>query len=240
MGVLYGKREHLARLQPYKLRANTNAVPQRWEWGTLNHECIAGITACVEYLVELGRNSRVAAGTDHVGRSTNHMGRGTDHVGRGTDHVGTGVHARPVERSSTTAGDHNSAETDGLRLLTRREALLAAHRAIRAHELKLMRLVLRGLAEIPGLRLYGIADPTRLDSRCPTFAVRINGYTPLELATKLGQRGIFTWDGNYYALNLTERLGVEQDGGFLRIGLVHYNTEAEVDHVIAELKNIRS
>jgi cysteine desulfurase family protein (TIGR01976 family) len=233
MGVLYGKREHLARLQPYKLRANTNAVPQRWEWGTLNHECIAGITACVEYLVELGRNSRVAAGTNHVGR-------GTNHVGRGTDHVGTGVHARPVERSSTTAGDHNSAETDGLRLLTRREALLAAHRAIRAHELKLMRLVLRGLAEIPGLRLYGIADPTRLDSRCPTFAVRINGYTPLELATKLGQRGIFTWDGNYYALNLTERLGVEQDGGFLRIGLVHYNTEAEVDHVIAELKNIRS
>src|SRR5438270_1143044 len=55
MGVLYGKRDHLARLQPYKLRANTNAVPQRWEWGTLNHECISGITACVEYLAELGR-----------------------------------------------------------------------------------------------------------------------------------------------------------------------------------------
>jgi selenocysteine lyase/cysteine desulfurase len=226
MGVLYGKREHLARLQPYKLRANTNAVPQRWEWGTLNHECIAGITACVEYLVELGRNSRVAAGTNHVGR--------------GTDHVGTGVHARPVERSSTTAGDHNSAETDGLRLLTRRDALLAAYRVIRAHELQLMQLMLRGLSQIPSLRLYGIADPTRLDSRCPTFAIRIPGHTPLELATKLGERGIFTWDGNYYALNLTERLGVEQDGGFLRIGLVHYNTEAEVDRVIDELKNIRS
>src|SRR5207245_2327214 len=56
MGVLYGKREHLARLQPYKVRANTNAVPQRWEWGTLNHECIAGITACVEYLADLGRS----------------------------------------------------------------------------------------------------------------------------------------------------------------------------------------
>src|SRR5439155_3794464 len=55
MGVLYSKREHLSRLQPYKVRANTNAVPQRWEWGTLNHECIAGITACVEYLAELGR-----------------------------------------------------------------------------------------------------------------------------------------------------------------------------------------
>jgi cysteine desulfurase family protein (TIGR01976 family) len=226
MGVLYGKREHLARLQPYKLRANTNAVPQRWEWGTLNHECIAGITACVEYLAELGRNSRAAAGTDHVGRSR--------------DHVGTGVHARPVERSSTTDTNHNSADDDGPRLVARRDALVAAHRAIRAHELQLMQLMLRGLAEIPGLRLYGIADPTRLDSRCPTFAVRIDGHTPLELATKLGQRSIFTWDGNYYALNLTERLGVEQDGGFLRIGFVHYNTEAEVDRVIDELKNIRS
>src|SRR6266581_1618880 len=61
MGVLYGKREHLTRLKPYKVRANTNAVPQRWEWGTLNHECIAGITACVEYLAELGsRTFRVA------------------------------------------------------------------------------------------------------------------------------------------------------------------------------------
>src|SRR5437016_4709557 len=57
MGVLYGKREHLARLQPYKVRANTNAVPQRWEWGTLNHECIAGITACVNYLAELGHRA---------------------------------------------------------------------------------------------------------------------------------------------------------------------------------------
>src|SRR6266496_1025060 len=54
MSVVYGKRAHLERLQPYKVRANTNAVPQRWEWGTLNHECIAGIAACVEYLAELG------------------------------------------------------------------------------------------------------------------------------------------------------------------------------------------
>ncbi len=214
MGVLYGKREHLARLQPYKLRANTNAVPQRWEWGTLNHECIAGITACVEYLAELGR--------------------------RTIDHVGTGVHARPVERSSTTDGNHNSADGDGPRVLTRRDALLSAYGAIRAQEIHLMRLMLRGLSQIPGLQLYGIADPTRLNSRCPTFAVRIDGYTPLELATKLGEQGIFTWDGNYYALNLTERLGVEPDGGFLRIGFVHYNTEEEVDRVIDELKNIRS
>src|SRR5947208_6420953 len=58
MGVLYGKREHLNRLQPYKVRANTNAIPNCWEWGTLNHECIAGIAACVEYIADLGRQAR--------------------------------------------------------------------------------------------------------------------------------------------------------------------------------------
>jgi cysteine desulfurase family protein (TIGR01976 family) len=175
MGVLYGKREHLARLTPYKLRANTNAVPQRWEWGTLNHECIAGITACVEYIAELGRRSE--------------------------------------------------------QVPDRRTAIPAAYRAIQTHERTLMKRMLRGLGEIRGLRLYGISEP---DSRCPTFAVRIegDGHTPLQLATRLGERGIFTWDGNYYALNLTERLGVEKDGGFLRIGLVHYNTEEEVDRLL--------
>jgi selenocysteine lyase/cysteine desulfurase len=98
--------------------------------------------------------------------------------------------------------------------------------------------MLHGLAEISGLRLYGVSDPARIDSRCPTFAVRINGHSPLELALRLGQRGIFTWDGNYYALNLTERLDVEKDGGFLRIGLVHYNTEEEVDRLLRELRAI--
>src|SRR5215472_6918703 len=61
MGVLYGKREHLKRLQPYKVRANTNEIPNCWEWGTLNHECIAGITACVEYIAIVGRRVRPAS-----------------------------------------------------------------------------------------------------------------------------------------------------------------------------------
>src|SRR6476620_9645747 len=61
MGVLYGKREHLKRLQPYKVRANTNEIPNCWEWGTLNHECIAGITACVDYLADLGRHTNPPA-----------------------------------------------------------------------------------------------------------------------------------------------------------------------------------
>jgi len=192
MGVLYGKREHLARFTPYKVRANTNAVPQRWEWGTLNHECIAGITACVEYLAELGRENPQAS----------------------------------------TRGQTLPAA------LGRRNALTSAYRAIRAHEHKLADRMLKGLAEIPSVHLYGISDLSRLNSRCPTFAIRIAGHTPLVLATRLGDRGIFTWDGNYYAINLTERLCVEKDGGFLRIGFVHYNTEEEVDRVLEELTTV--
>ena len=219
MGVLYGKREHLARLQPYKLRANTNAVPQRWEWGTLNHESIAGITACVEYLAELGQHSCKADLSSSLGPDN--------------AHVATGAIARRAERSSAWDKNHRDSS-----IKARRKSILSAYDTIRSHELQLMRCMLRGLAEIPGLRLYGIVDPARLDQRCPTFAIRIPGHTPLQLATKLGERGIFTWDGNYYALNLTERLGVEQDGGFLRIGLVHYNTEEEVERVLGVLQRI--
>jgi cysteine desulfurase family protein (TIGR01976 family) len=183
MGVLYGKREHLTRLEPYKVRANTNAIPNRWEWGTLNHECIAGIAACVDYLADLGR---------HVNSSAS----------------------------------------------TRRAAVLAAYAAIQKHERGLMETLMRGMLPIPGLKVYGISDPKRFDQRCPTIAVRIKGHTPLELATRLGEQGIFTWDGNYYALNLTERLDVEKDGGFLRIGLAHYNTAEEVERLVAALKKV--
>jgi selenocysteine lyase/cysteine desulfurase len=69
-------------------------------------------------------------------------------------------------------------------------------------------------------------------------AVRLAGHTPRQLAEFLAARGIFTWDGNYYALNLTERLGVELSGGMLRIGLAHYNTEEEVERLLAALREL--
>ena len=185
MGVLYGKREHLKRLQPYKVRPNTDNIPNCWEWGTLNHECIAGIKGCVDYWEEVGRR------------------------------------ARPE-------------------VTTRRTAILAAHEAIHQHEREMTERMIAGLLAIPGLKLYGISDPQRFDNRCATFVVRIEGHTPLELATKLGERGFFTWDGNYYALNLTEQLDVERLGGFLRIGLVHYNTTEEVDKMLRALREIVS
>jgi selenocysteine lyase/cysteine desulfurase len=118
----------------------------------------------------------------------------------------------------------------------RRSALLAAYRATRQHETALLRRLIEGLLAIPKLQLFGIRDPKRFQERCSTVSIRIGDHNPTEIAKFLGERGIFTWDGNYYALNLTERLGVEHKGGFLRIGLVHYNTAEEVDRLLIALR----
>ena len=197
MGVLYGKRELLKKFRPYKVRPNTNAIPNCWEWGTLNHESIAGIEACVEYIADLGR-----------------QGKGLPH--------------------GSAAGN----------ISERRAAIEAAYAAIHEHERALVERMMSGLKAIPGLKIYGITNPERFNDRCATFAVRDvsgkPGRSPLDLATKLGDRGFFTWDGNYYALNLTEHLDVEKSGGFLRIGLVHYNAADEVDRLLAALREIAS
>src|ERR1700687_396522 len=118
----------------------------------------------------------------------------------------------------------------------RRNALLAAYRVTHQHETALLARLLDGLLAIPKLRFFGISDPKRFHERCSTISIRIGDHHPTEIAKFLGDRGIFTWDGNYYALNLTERLGVEKTGGLLRIGIVHYNTTEEVDRLLASLR----
>ena len=84
-----------------------------------------------------------------------------------------------------------------------------------------------------GVTLYGITEPARFDHRAPTVAFTLEGYTPRQVAERLGGEGIFVWDGNYYALAVTERLGVEESGGMVRVGIAHYNTAAEVDRLLA-------
>jgi cysteine desulfurase family protein (TIGR01976 family) len=120
---------------------------------------------------------------------------------------------------------------------TRRDALLAAYRVTVPHERTLLTELVAGLLEIPKLKFFGISDPTRFTERCSTVAVRIGDHHPTAIAAFLGDRGIFTWDGNFYALNLTERLGVEQRGGLLRIGLVHYNAIDEVQRLLSALRD---
>jgi cysteine desulfurase family protein (TIGR01976 family) len=181
MGTLYGKKEHLERFKPYKVRPATDSVPECWETGTQVQELIAGIYAAVEYIAELGLRCDPSA-------------------------------------------------------KTRREALLAAYRSTVAYERTLITRLIAGLFAIPGLQFFGISDPLRFGERCSTISFRLPKGTPTDAATFLGERGIFTWDGNFYALNLTERLGVEKLGGVLRVGLVHYNTAEEVDRLLIALK----
>ncbi len=110
----------------------------------------------------------------------------------------------------------------------RRLRLKQAMSAIRAYEYEISRAMLEVLEETPGLRLYGLRDERRLEQRVPTFSFTLKGWHPRQLSDRLGQERIFTWDGNYYALAVTERLGLEDKGGMLRVGPVHYNTLEEV------------
>jgi cysteine desulfurase family protein (TIGR01976 family) len=101
--------------------------------------------------------------------------------------------------------------------------------AVRNYELGLSRALLKTLAEIPGLRIYGLTDADRIAERVPTFSFRMDKGTPREIATKLDLEGIYVWDGNYYALEVTKALGVEETGGMVRAGAVHYNTLEEIE-----------
>jgi cysteine desulfurase family protein (TIGR01976 family) len=118
---------------------------------------------------------------------------------------------------------------------SRREALQAAYRATVPYERTLLTRLLDGLQAIRGVKIYGITDPKRFNERCSTVSLRIGEHHPTQIAKFLGDRGIFTWDGNFYAMNLSERLGVEAKGGVLRIGLVHYNTAEEVNRLLQAL-----
>jgi selenocysteine lyase/cysteine desulfurase len=111
----------------------------------------------------------------------------------------------------------------------RRERLVEAMRLIGAYEAELGRALLETLAGVRGARVYGLADPERLGERVPTVAFNLEGHHPAEVAQVLGERGIYVWDGNYYALSVTERLGVEASGGMVRVGPVHYNTLEEIE-----------
>jgi selenocysteine lyase/cysteine desulfurase len=120
----------------------------------------------------------------------------------------------------------------------RKLVLKQAMSAIRAYEFELNRAMIAALESIPGLRLYGLTDPLRLEERVATFSFRLKDIPPHVLAEKLAAENIYTWDGNYYALNVSERLGVEASGGMLRVGATHYNTLEEIERLKAALLKI--
>ena len=121
---------------------------------------------------------------------------------------------------------------------TRRANLVAGMDAIRAHERGLFAQLLDGLERIPGLRVWGITDRAHLAERTPTAAVTLEAVSPRSASEQLGRRGITTWDGDFYAQGLIERLGLAPTGGVLRLGIVHYNTPEEIDRLLGALEAI--
>lgn len=177
LGVMYGRHELLAEWTPYKLAAQSDDVPLRWETGTLSHEALAGLTACIDYIASLSPRS----------------------------------------------------------VTSRQEAVALAIEEIKAHEAVLTRMFLTGATAIPGVRMFGIADSTRAAERTPTFAFRVRGQTARMSAELLAQRGVFVWDGDFFAPTLIERLGSAAAGGLIRVGFCHYHTTDDVERVLEEL-----
>ncbi|MBN1312045.1 MAG: cysteine desulfurase-like protein, partial [Anaerolineae bacterium] len=190
VGVLYAKEEHLENLPAYKVRPAPDAIPERWETGTQNHEGLAGVTAAVDYLAWVG---------EELG----------------------GPFAEQVEGYTG-----------------RRRALKAALLATQNYERTLSKQLLDGLEEIDEVTMAGITGTEHLEARTPTVVFNIEGQTPLQVATELGEAGIYVWDGNYYALEVMQSLGREEHGGMVRVGAAHYNTHEEIARFLDEVKKI--
>jgi cysteine desulfurase family protein (TIGR01976 family) len=220
LGILYGKREHLARFTPYKVKPAPDDVPSRWETGTLNFEGLAGLVAAINYLTKLGCHVSPSIDSELISALIE-----ADKEGLEKFHCPSFLTS--PEQSAITSAYHS-----------RRAALVAAMSAIQQYERELSHKLIPGLLGIPGLKLYGITNPERFTARTPTVGFRLAGQTPETVAKALSDRGIFAWYGHFYAIALTEKLGIEATGGLVRLGFTHYNTVEEVQGVLQALKEI--
>jgi cysteine desulfurase family protein (TIGR01976 family) len=178
VGILWGRRERLDALTPYKVRPSANVCPDRWMTGTPNFEGIAGTRAAIDYLVSL------CDGPDRRSRLRSTFGK----------------------------------------LITPYERILSQR-------------LLTKLVELPDVRILGITDVARLSERVPTVSFVHRRHEAGAVAEHLARRGIFVWNGNMYALALSESLGLEPHG-MVRVGLLHYNTADEIDRLIEALREL--
>jgi cysteine desulfurase family protein (TIGR01976 family) len=176
-GILWGRRELLERFEPYKVPPAADVAPERWETGTQNHEAIAGIRACIDWIAAI-------AGRD---------------------------------------GDD------------RRDALRRSYEAMHAHESALFRALEDGLRAIPGVRFYGAP---RGRPRTPTSAFTVEGRTPDDVARRLGEEGVFVWNGDFYATTVCDALGLSDCGGLVRAGVAPYCTEDDVRRLVEGVERI--
>ena len=141
----------------------------------------------------------------------------------------TGTQSHEAIAGTVAAVDYLRSLGDG--------GLDAAFERIRDHEEALSRRFLEGAAAVPGLDLYGIADPARAGERTPTFCFNLGERPPREVAAALGERDIYVWDGDYYALAPMRALGLSERGA-VRAGFLHYTTEDEVDRLLTALNEL--
>lgn len=217
MGLFWGRRDLLQALPVYKVRPAEDTLPSRLETGTQAHEAQAGLLGTFRYLEWVGVTQGGAAGA----RTATDGGPSESDAGRWAL---AGPEVADAARGGARAG--------------RRAQLQAAMRAIRTYELTLTPRLLEGLATVPGLRIRGITDASRLNERCPTVAFTLRGHHPREVSQALGDLGIATWDGDYYAYELIRSLGLAESGGMVRVGLVHYNTAEEIDRLVGAVREI--
>lgn len=120
------------------------------------------------------------------------------------------------------------------RARTYKQAMAALH----AYEMDLSLALLQELRAIDGAVIYGITDEERLEQRVATYSFSLPGISAHEAAFKMGQKGIYLWDGNFYAQAISEKLGLEQAGGVIRVGATHYNTIDEITRFGSELRKL--
>ena len=100
------------------------------------------------------------------------------------------------------------------------------------YEAGLARQLIGGLQAIPGIKVHGVTSPDAMARRVPTVAFTSSSHSPDAIARRLAEQNIFVWSGHNYAIEVVNALGLQDSGGVVRVGPVHYNTAQEVDRIL--------
>ncbi len=120
----------------------------------------------------------------------------------------------------------------------RRRYVHAAMDCLFEYEKTLADSLIAGLESLPGVTVHGVTDPGASDRRVPTVAFSHASMRPEAIADALAKRNIFVWSGHNYAVEVVKALGLQDRGGVVRVGPVHYNSHAEIEMLIEALEAI--
>ncbi|RBO95731.1 cysteine desulfurase-like protein [Pseudochrobactrum asaccharolyticum] len=182
LGIVWGREELLASLEPYKCRCASDALPERFETGTPQTELLAGFIGTVNYL-------------EWLGEATGHSG-------------------------------------------TRQEKLQGAYTSFDAYEMELTKLLISGLNKIAGVTIQGITSPEQFAHRVPTVSFTHANISTHVIAEALAAENIYCWSGHNYAYEAALLLGLDENEGVVRLGIAHYNTQAEIEQALSAIEKI--